>query len=147
VFVARPETLRSSEKIDLETVFRHSSIDDLVKTIAERKVESLSYSSFGDLSNYFQERFSICLVPGTDMQLILEAIECRNISVHNRCVVNQRYLDRTKSKLYKLGEIRDLGIQEIENISVSLAQSAASTDKEARKSLALKAVRFGKARP
>jgi len=51
IFLARPEALRSSEKIDLETVLKHESIEDLVRTVTERKVESLSYSSFSDLSD------------------------------------------------------------------------------------------------
>jgi hypothetical protein len=144
VFIARPEVLRSSEKIDLETVFRHSSIDDLVKTVAERKVDSLSYASFGDLADYFNEKFHMVLVGEKDLQSVIEAIETRNISVHNRCVVNQRYLSRTGRKNIELGEIRILGIEDLEKIAVVLTQSAISVDKEARKSLGLKGVRFNR---
>ena len=49
IFIQRPEILKSSEKIDLEIVLGHSSIEDLVQTIAERKVENLSYKSLIDL--------------------------------------------------------------------------------------------------
>ena len=144
VFIARPEVLRSSEKIDLETVFRHSSIDDLVKTVAERKVDSLSYASFGDLADYFTEKFHITLVSDKDLQSVVEAIETRNISVHNRCIVNQRYLSRTGRKNLNLGEIRSLGIEDLEQIAVVLTQSAISVDKDARRSLGLKGVRFNR---
>ena len=144
VFIARPEVLRSSEKIDLETVFRHSSIDDLVKTVAERKVDSLSYASFGDLAEYFADKFHINLVGEKDRQTILEAIETRNISVHNRCIVNQRYLSRTARNELKVGEIRILGIADLEKIAVALTQSAISVDKGARKSLSLRGIRFNR---
>ena len=110
ILTARPETLRSSEKIDLEVVFRHSTLEDLVKTVAERKVESLSYASFGDLSIYFKDKFGITLVSDHEMEALVEAIECRNISVHNRCVVNHRYLARVSKTSYKFGQVRSLGV-------------------------------------
>lgn len=145
VFLSRPEVLRSAEKIDLETVFRHASIDDLVKTVAERKVESLSYSSFSDLAAYFDEKFHIELVRSDDLSTVVEAIETRNISVHNRCVVNQRFVTRTGLSEAKIGKTRSLGIEDVERIAVVLTRSALAVDKAARKSLSVRGVRFGAA--
>lgn len=142
IFVSRPEVLRSAEKIDLETVFRHSSIDDLVRTVAERKVESLSYSSFGDLATYFEEKFHIDLVQSDDLRTVVEAIETRNISVHNRCVVNQRFVTRTGLTDAKVGKTRSLGIEDVERIAVVLTRSSLAVDKAARKSLGIRGVRF-----
>lgn len=144
VFIARPEVLRSSEKIDLETVFKHSSIDDLVKTVAERKVDSLSYSSFGDLADYFMDKFHLELAQPEQRPIIIDAIESRNISVHNRCVINQRYIQRTERKNLAVGAVRKLWIETLEEFAVTLTASAISVDKSARRALGLKGSRFGK---
>ena len=92
---------------------RHDSIEDLVKTITERKVEALSYSSFSDLAEYFLDKFHITLVPQTKRPLVINAIETRNISVHNRCIVNQRFVSRTGGKLETVGQLRVLKFPEV----------------------------------
>ena len=138
IFEAKPETLRSSEKIDLETVLRHASIDDLVRTVAERKVESLSYSSFSDLAEYFQERFHINLLTKEHEALVVDAIETRNISVHNRCHIDRRYVIRTKGDASQIGKIRGLNIDTVETIAICLASSAVAVDKTARKHLGVR---------
>lgn len=142
IFLSRPEALRSSEKIELETVLRHESIDDLVRTITERKVESLSYSSFSELAEYFMEKFKITLVHEDDRPLIVDAIETRNISVHNRCILNQRFISRTGGSVDKLGQLRELWIQDIEKIAYKLAESVKAVDSDARKRLRVKGHHF-----
>jgi hypothetical protein len=144
VFLARPEALRSAEKIELEVVLRHDSIEDLVKTITERKVEALSYSSFADLAEYFLEKFHITLVPHANRQLVIEAIETRNISVHNRCIVNQRFVSRTGGKLEAVGKLRDLVLPEVEETARQLAKSVKAVDLDARKRLHVKGHHFPK---
>jgi hypothetical protein len=67
-----------------------------IRALAERKVDGLSYSSFLDLSQFFEERFHLTLVDDKDAQFVTEAIEVRNISVHNRCIVNRRYRQKTQ---------------------------------------------------
>jgi hypothetical protein len=135
IFLTRPEALRSAEKIDLETVLKHESIEDLVKTIAEKKVESLSYASFSDLAQYFQEKFHLELVPAAKTSLVVDAIETRNISVHNRCIINQRYITRTSGDQSKLGSLKHVFIQEVEEIAKTLARSVVEVDKHCRKKL------------
>lgn len=144
IFLARPEVLRSSDRIELETVLRHDSIEDLVRTVAERKVDSLSYASFADLSDFFAERFHVDLIPDSDRSLVIDAIETRNISVHNRCVINQRYVTRTKIARDKIGTIRVVGIDWVEKVISTLANSVIAVDKDARQRLKVKGHRFPK---
>jgi hypothetical protein len=42
-----------------------------------------------------------------------EAIETRNISVNNRCIVNQRFVSRTGGKLETVGQLRRLDFPEV----------------------------------
>lgn len=144
VFVARPESLRSSEKVDLETVLRHESIDDFVRTVAERKVESLSYSSFDDLAEYFVDRFNIELAGKEKHQAIVQGIETRNISVHNRCIVNTRFVAKTNSHADRIGKLRVLGIENVETIGKVLSESVISVDRAARKKLRIPGHQFKK---
>lgn len=135
VFLARPEALKSSERIELETVLAHTSIEELVKTISERKVESLSYASLNNLTEYFREKFHISVVKDADLSRVVEAIEIRNISVHNRCVINGRYVARTKYDANRLGKPVSVGIERIETTTRVLAESVATIDKDARRRL------------
>ncbi|WP_144079852.1 hypothetical protein [Haliea salexigens] len=144
IFVSRPETLRSSDKIDLETVLKHDSIQDLVQTVAERKVESLTYSSFSSLEEFFSNRFSLVLVDDKGRQKVIEAIEARNISVHNRCVINQRYISRTGAKQTDCGELKALWIGDVEAFAKVATLSVLAVDKGARKRLKVPGHRFSK---
>lgn len=144
IFLTRPEALRSSEKIELDMILRHDSIDDLVRTITERKVESLSYSSFSELAEYFKEKFHIQLVSTEDLSCVVDAIETRNISVHNRCIINHRFVSRTGSNADAIGQLRELWVQDIEAIAQQLGKSVKAIDVAARKRLHVKGHYFPK---
>ena len=45
MFRARPETLRSSDKVNVEDVLMCASMDEFVSRIAERKTEQLTYNA------------------------------------------------------------------------------------------------------
>lgn len=94
IFTQRPETLRSSEKVEVSSILRHDSIESIVLELAERKVEELSYSSFRHVVEFFHERFGIRIVAGDDVSRIQSAINVRNISVHNHCNIDRRFAQR-----------------------------------------------------
>lgn len=142
IFIQRPETLKSSETINLETVLSHESIDSLVRAIAERKIEELGYRSFNDLSKYFIEKFKLKLCRDEDFPKLIEAIAVRNISVHNRCIANKRFILQTGVDASWLGRGVEFGLEYIQNNAFIFANSSKSLDVEARKKLKLKAIRF-----
>jgi hypothetical protein len=144
IFVQRPETLRSSEKIDVSVALQCDSIETLVREIAEKKVESLSYSSFTDLSAFFDDRFRLELATENQLKLLLEAIEIRNISVHNRCTINKRYISRLKLGTEHLGKQKALGVGYLDELVPMLMEMAIAVDKQARTKLHLTGIRFPK---
>jgi len=146
IFIARPETLRSGEKIDVQFVLEHDSFETLVRALAERKVDSLAYSSFGDLSLFFEDRFKLQLVTDSEKSAIIEAIETRNISVHNRCLVNRKYQQKTGCSKELIGKLKDLYIGDIDALVPILFRSAVDIDKAARQKLGLQGVRFKRAK-
>jgi len=142
IFTQRPETLRSSEKVELSQVLQFNSIDEFVLSAAERKVESLSYSSFNDLGEYFLDRFDLVLFEESSIPKVIDAIETRNISVHNRCVINARYCKRTGKDRDVIGDRRNLYGDDIEEIKDIFFNAVKSVDKQTRKKLKVKGVRF-----
>lgn len=142
IFTQRPETLRSSDKIELEEVLRHATVDGIVRSVAERKVESLSYSSFQDLAGFFQDRFSLSLAADEDVPTIIHAIETRNISVHNRCVVNRRFVSRTGDDTTPVGDRKKLFINYLHRLVPLLMSAVRHVDRRARSHLKLKGTRF-----
>lgn len=144
VFTQRPETLRSSETIEVARVLRHETIDALVRELAEKKVDALSYSSFADLCDFFQDRFKVALVSESDMKSVIEAIELRNISVHNRCVINQRFVTRTGSPPSAIGKKKDLYSNDLDRIIPLFAKIVKRLDRDICAKLKLKGVHFAK---
>ncbi|MGE4096570.1 MAG: hypothetical protein AB7G75_37725, partial [Candidatus Binatia bacterium] len=76
--------------------------------------------------------------------LVVDAIETRNLSVHNRCVINQRYVSRTKTPVDKIGTVRVVGIESVEKVVSTLANSVIAVDKDSRHRLKVKGHRFPK---
>ncbi len=142
IYTQRPETLRSGEMLELSTVLSHDNMNDLVKTIAERKVESLSYRSFQDLSGYFEDRFGLVLFPEDEIDSVVEAIETRNISVHNRCIMNERYIKRTGKSRSLLGKQRELFLPHIHELAPMFLRGVRRLDKDARRKLKMRGTRF-----
>jgi hypothetical protein len=115
---------------------------DLVRAIARKRVESLSYSSFEDLAAYFETRFHLLLIEKTSLAHIIQSVEIRNISVHNRCVINDRYVARTGSNATSIGQVRELYIKDLDRLIPLLSSSVLKLDRSARKHLKLKGTRF-----
>lgn len=141
-FIENPFLLKSNEKIDIKTILDQPTVEDIVRVIAEKKVESLAYSSFSDLSSYIHDKLSIAIADSSDYHAIVESIEDRNIIVHNRCTINSRYALRTKCDLEMIGLKRQLDISDIERKSMLLGYTAKSFDARLRRKIRIPTVRF-----
>lgn len=144
IFTKRPETLRSSEKVELSELLKHSTMDDVVREVAEKRVASLSYSSLRDLADFFSERFGLSIATPSLLEAICEATEIRNISVHNRCIINERFVNRTGCDHTTIGQQQELFIGHLDRLLPVLAEIVKELDKSARNKMKLKAVRSTK---
>lgn len=142
IFIARPETLRSSDKVEVSKILEHDSIDSLVREIALTKVDSLSYSSFSKLADFFNDRFKISIAKHEDVISIHEFIEIRNISVHNRCFINSRFISRMGIDSSYLGQKKNLYLQDLEKLTPLLIENVKVIDRLIRRKLKIKGVRF-----
>jgi len=106
VFITSPKTLISSEqKIDIKEIFRYDDRDDLIRALAERHVERLSYLGFADMASELEKKLSFKLLDlKDDVQRVTRLIELRNLIVHNRGIVNQRFLSKVRDNSFALGQ-------------------------------------------
>lgn len=131
VFIARPEMLKSNGQIDIETVLAQSSIKDVVHILAERKVNELSYKSFKDLCAYFAKQ-GFAIGTDDDRSRITRAIGVRNISVHNGCVINSRFVETVPgTSPGSVGQFLWLDINDVEPLAIVLGDLVKELDAQA----------------
>lgn len=91
-----PQSLSEKDKeltIDLSSLSLCSDIDDAVDMIIEKKVDSITYKNLMDQKRFLKEYLSLDLRESVvNWDIINEAVERRNVIIHNECVVNRRYL-------------------------------------------------------
>lgn len=102
---ARPETLLAERgKIDIRTILEAVSLDELKKEIIEDRILSLSYKSVQDLAEYLKMQLGFEVFPlAEDRGIVVKTVETRNIVVHNRCRINQRFLERAGGVKEEIG--------------------------------------------
>jgi hypothetical protein len=104
IFIQQPALLRSQEQVVMQDVLAHQSLDEFIRWAADRKVTSLSYSGIGEISDYFQRRAGLMLVQNQDhWPQLVDSVAIRNLLVHNRGIVDQRFLAGTKKSRAMVG--------------------------------------------
>lgn len=107
IFVNRPETLRSSRELTADVVLNLNNKEEIIQHLADREIEDLQYKSITDVIKYFDKKFKITLgaerVPDGK---VAEIVATRNIHVHNKGIVNQRYLQFAPSNEFRAGDYR-----------------------------------------
>jgi hypothetical protein len=105
VFLQRPETLRSSETLRVSDVLTCSNLDEVVRLLAQRKVDALGYQGLEDLMSYLGSNLGLPLhLDDAVLARLQEAMEVRNIIIHNSGVVNAIFLRRTRRSDLRDGE-------------------------------------------
>jgi hypothetical protein len=106
VFTARPETLKSSDKVEVQEVLQYASIAEFIEASAERKVQSLTSRGFPRLRDYFADRLGVRPVLADD-ELVgtTEAIALRNLFVHHRGRVTRQFLLQTSRSDVSVGDL------------------------------------------
>lgn len=94
-----------SGKIDAQTVFQFESLDDLRKLVVENMASKYSYMNIIDLGDELQSKYSFALFPSRIRKLrVKRLVGIRNLIVHNRGLVNRRFVDDCGSKHDALGK-------------------------------------------
>jgi hypothetical protein len=140
IFTSRPETLKSAETVKLEDILQHATMDDLVKRLAERRVERLSYQGMKDLQKDLAEKLNFEIFPSAEpLSRAVRIIELRNLLVHNRGIVNRTFQSRTGDSSLAIGSKLELRPRPLIFDLEFLANSVLDIDERA-------ALKFGLAR-
>jgi hypothetical protein len=113
IYRTKPAALRSSEKIDVNFIMEHSSMDELITAILERRVYELSYKGLDDLCGELSKKLGIGLF--FDDQQKGEAVRLvgiRNLLVHNRGIVNEKFKRDNPKSTEKVGNSVRLAVKE-----------------------------------
>lgn len=105
IFKTRPEALKSNEKVSVETILQYSTYDDLLDALTEEKVTRLSMLGMYKLDEHLRSHLKFALFENPEsLQTAIRLIETRNLVVHNRGVINNRFIERVPSFEGKLGK-------------------------------------------
>ncbi|MEV6416371.1 hypothetical protein [Kribbella sp. NPDC051718] len=105
IFIQSPATLRSQESVALEDVLAHESLDDFVQWAADRRVTDLSFKGYAELERYFNDRLKLTITDDPQLKRWFgEAVAVRNLFVHRRGRVDERYLRVSGDAALKVGD-------------------------------------------
>lgn len=132
IFTERPETLKSSETVKLEEILQHHTMDDLLRWLAARRVERLSYQGMKELQKDLTDKLGFEIFT-TDEAFgrAVRIIEIRNILVHNRGLVNLTFQTRTGDASTRVGTPIDLSPHQVISDLSFLAQTVSEIDERA----------------
>lgn len=130
VFTERPETLRSSDTVKIREVLECVDMDDFIKRVADRKVNSLAYEGLGGMITYLTGTLGLPFdTGGKSYRLASDFIELRNIITHNGCRVSATYLRRTQRKDVQEGQRIELNQASVLEGAQALGALAKELDK------------------
>jgi hypothetical protein len=145
LYRTRPETLRArtgargdgGDTIRVDEVLDHSSIDDLVATIADDRVYTLSYKGLRGLNDYLAG-LGFDLFPNEkSLRIASLLVELRNLIAHNRGRVSRVFLRRLPDppllggESLQLGDEVDIPFAELGRMMLFLDLSVADIDSRA----------------
>ena len=115
-----PGALSGKElSISFDDLNRCGDKDEAVDYILSRKVDSVLYGNLNNQLNFFSSEFKIGLNKGiVKWDAINEAVERRNLVVHNSGIVNRRYINNVKrlAKGIKKDDVLDVDARYLKTI-------------------------------
>jgi hypothetical protein len=148
VLQKQPAMLKSRQQsLTLEEILQHTSIDDLVRSIIEARVNALSYEGFDSMLAWCTDRGIPLGVPAGKRDDVVELIATRNLIAHNRCIVDERYVRIVQGTTRKIGEVRSLELEDLEKCQELLTGIVVATDIETAKKFKVRRVRLRTAPP
>ncbi len=116
------------QELSLGQILKFESIGALAREIIEGKLNALSYEGFGELESWCTQRSIPLVVPHGQRDRVVELIALRNIIVHNRGCVDERYRAAVPSTSTNVGEKRELDIDDLIGGIALLDAVVATTD-------------------
>jgi hypothetical protein len=138
VFRERPETLRSKATIRVDFALGFDSLEELRAGIAEEKVDDLAYRGMAELAKWVEDALGFALIPERGSRKKIERlVEKRNLIVHHRGVIDNRYIRQCGARDGAVGDSIDARDDASEAIAL-LAEAVWDADRRAAEKWKLK---------
>jgi hypothetical protein len=116
------------QTVSLEEILKHTSLDDLIHDVIERRVTALSYEGFAEMQTWCAERGLDIHVSHAERPQLVELIATRNVIAHNRGCVDERYMKAVPGKRFVAGAVRALEVDDLFEAMRLLHSVVAATD-------------------
>ncbi|MFC0300358.1 hypothetical protein ACFFIS_05930 [Virgibacillus soli] len=145
ILKVQPNILHNNHPhISIAQLLEVESKDELINEVIENKVSSLANKGFGHIEEWCKAS-GIPLTVDRDLKSKLkEFIAIRNIIVHNRCIVDEKYLRVAPQSKYKKGSIRKLDVDDLYEAINIFSEIVKHTDKKSIEKFNLEESRLNK---
>lgn len=141
----KPEILHNKQPtILIEQILKANSIDALLKETIESKVSELSNKGFGNIEEWCILKGIPLAVDKEDKMKIVESIAIRNIIVHNRCIVDEKYIKAVPDSKFLVGSLRELEVNDLYNMINTLTKLVTETDNKSIEKFSLTRTKINK---
>lgn len=112
---------KTDKKLTYERIFSFTSLDELYEYVIDRECEKVGYLSYEELCEYLTKKLCLNLFNVEDLKDdMIEICELRNILVHNKGIMNEKFIKKVRKDRYSQGQKieidRDLMIRSINMI-------------------------------
>ncbi len=141
VVLAKPQVLKSQEAERLDFILEHDSMDELISSIASKKIEELFYKGIEDIEKFFKARLGINIFKTVEER---ETINCyikqRNLTVHNRRKISKEFARQFPELENKIGQYLNFDFRYVSTINLRLSNFVGLIDKEISQKFKLKII-------
>jgi hypothetical protein len=131
VVIKKPQILKSKDQERLDFILNHNSMEDLLKSISERKIEELFYKGIIDIEKFFDERLGIRIFKDDETKgTINRLIKQRNLIVHNRGQISKEFAADFPEMNYQSGLYLVFEYEQISKTNLYLCNFLVELDTE-----------------
>ena len=93
IVLKKPEVLKSKDQERIDFIIEHQTMEDLIKSISEKKIEELFYKGLKEIIKFFNDRLGITLFSDKKREKEINLlVKQRNLVVHNRGKINKEII-------------------------------------------------------
>ena len=131
VVIVKPQILKSQESEKLDFILNHDSIDDLISSIASKKIEELFYKGIGDIEKFFKDRLGVDIFKTDEQRKNINFyVKQRNLTVHNRRKISKEFAKQFPEFKNKIGQHLNFDFRYVSRINLSLFNFIGKLDEE-----------------
>jgi len=131
VTTQKPNILKSKDQERLDFILSFETIEELRRSLADKKINELFYKGIDEIEKYFEDRLNIKLFKSaTDKTHLSMYIKRRNLIVHNRGRITKEYLREFPDSKFPENFFFTFSYEELSSLNVWLNNFVVYIDNE-----------------